>query len=445
MPTGRANSGGGRAGEPGHSHSRSRWSGTGGPFGRANAREVVDELILTAAHADCEGMADSELAAMTGLLAAGAGFERGREIVAGRLEELLRSYVVLSLRRGWEPVDLHQVLRRKVSSDASACALGAIRDVWAGAAAPGVRDRWEEQVEGPLAEARLLALDPAEASWPDALAAALRALGFLVHLPGIPDLASFGERSGDRSAGDPGGIGDPAILAKVRSMLAKAESSEFPEEADTFMAKAQELIARHNLERAIKGAGEESGRGRVAARRVWVDDPYLPAKCLLLSVVAEANRCKAVASTRLGFVTVVGHPDDLEGSEVLFTSLLVQATRRMSALSRQAPGGASSPKRARRPSYRRSFLVAFATRIGERLAAANEVATGEAEAASGGALLPVLARRRGDVEDAVGDLFPGIVHSNIGVSDLSGWAAGTAAADLADLVVQGQLPSEECA
>jgi len=110
----------------------------------------------------------------------------------------------------------------------------------------------------------------------------------------------------------------------------------------------------------------------------------------------------------------------------------------MTAAAKEAGSGALAT-RARRPSFRRSFLVAYANRIGARLREAAEAALVEADREHGRSLLPVLARQSDEVEAAVAQLFPGLVHQRIPVSDRGGWVAGSAAADLADLVVQPQL------
>ena len=52
------------------------------------------------------------------------------------------------------------------------------------------------------------------------------------------------------------------VLDKVRALLAKAESTTFDAEAEAFTAKAQELMARHRIDRAVFEA-----RSTVSARR----------------------------------------------------------------------------------------------------------------------------------------------------------------------------------
>ena len=50
-------------------------------------------------------------------------------------------------------------------------------------------------------------------------------------------------------------------LATIRSLLAKAEATDYPEEAEAFFAKASELISRWAIDEAMIWAGEDrSGR-----------------------------------------------------------------------------------------------------------------------------------------------------------------------------------------
>lgn len=172
-------------------------------------------------------------------------------------------------------------------------------------------------------------------------------------------------------------------------------------------------------------------RSRDTAR---FDDPYRREKSYLAHVVATANRCRAVADHELGMSTVFGHPDDLDAFEMLFTALLVHAAKHM-RLPLRSPGsqGGGTAERSKRPSYRRSFLIAYAERIGARLHEASEAATRAVMDESGDALLPVLASREERVEGAVHKSFPELGQTRFSVSDYEGWAAGRAAADMADL------------
>jgi hypothetical protein len=145
---------------------------------------------------------------------------------------------------------------------------------------------------------------------------------------------------------------------------------------------------------------------------------------MLVDAVASANRCRAVLAGCWGYTTVVGDQGDLRIVELLTTSLLVQATRTL--LSTGSPRSRAGVSRTR--SYRQSFLVAYAARIGERLRAANDVS---AAATDVDRLLPVLSARSRAVDDLIEQRFPELVAKEVSVSNAAGWGAGLAAADLA--------------
>ena len=174
----------------------------------------------------------------------------------------------------------------------------------------------------------------------------------LEHLPVLSELGSIRPRTRSVRSHE-----EERVFTRIRGLLSKAESSDFAEEADAFMAKAQELMTRYCIDRTMVNA-DAGGHDppQVEARRVWLEDPYLEAKALLLANVASANRCRAVVDPEFGYSTLVGHAEDVDATDLLFTSLLVQATRRITALGNDPALG----RRSRKPSYRRSFLVAYA-------------------------------------------------------------------------------------
>lgn len=217
---------------------------------------------------------------------------------------------------------------------------------------------------------------------------------------------------------------DEQVLNRVRALLAKAESTTFVEEAEAFTAKAQELIARHAIDVALLHADGDVGEPSV--RRLPVDPPYASAKAILVGVVADANRCRTVYCADGESVTVFGYEADLGAVEVLTASLLVQATTAMlrHGSRRDAIG------RSRTRSFRRSFLLGFAARIGERLREATDHAVAAADTDR---LLPVLAARDDRLEAAVAAAFPRLGEISAAVSHGGGFVAGRAAAELACL------------
>lgn len=235
---------------------------------------------------------------------------------------------------------------------------------------------------------------------------------------------------------------DPA-LTKVRHLLAQAESTNFDAEAEAFTAKAQELIARHSIDAALLWDRNER-KERPVTIRIAIDDPYVDAKSLLLTVVAEQSRCRAVIHPRYALASLIGFESDLIWCETLYTSLLVQAQRELTRAGSVAQAGS----RLRSRSFRSSFLTAYADRIGERLAEVNAHVRDEATAQAsmenrfdrtedhgGSTLLPVLADRHSAVDDEVDAQFGTLVNGGVRATrDLQGWIAGRQAADRAQLV-----------
>ncbi len=188
-------------------------------------------------------------------------------------------------------------------------------------------------------------------------------------------------------------------------------------------------MARHSIDAALLAAEADASGGSVEgpdACRIGVEGPYEPAKALLLDAVAEANHCRAVWSAEFDFSTVVGFASDLELVELMYTSLLLQATAAM----RRAGDEHHARGRSRRTrDFRESFLIAYAGRIRDRLiTAADEVAAEEPTE-----VLPVLAARDVAVGETAERLFPATTAHRLKGRDAAGWAHGTAAADAAVL------------
>jgi len=213
------------------------------------------------------------------------------------------------------------------------------------------------------------------------------------------------------------------MLSKIRGLLAKADATDFEEEAETLTAKAQELMTRYSIDTMLLSQGHIDIHGR----RVHVDGPHAPAKAQLLHVVGTANRVKAIWDPEFAVATLVGAPVDVEQTELLFTSLLVQATRALG----HSPQ-AKKRKKAGSAAFGKAFLYAYAIRIGDRLTDADAHALEEARHESGD-LLPILAAQTVAVEAEFDRLFPRAKPMRGPRLDAEGWDSGQAAADRADL------------
>lgn len=219
---------------------------------------------------------------------------------------------------------------------------------------------------------------------------------------------------------------DPKLLERVRKLLAKAEHPATPlEEAQAFSAKASALMARHAIDQALLEA-ERPVRSVPQARQLRVEPPYALPRAVLLDRVARAHRVRAVIGPDVGgarICTLVGFAVDIGVVELLFTSLLLQASVAM-----QHASAASTRPRA----FRRAFLLGYAETIGTRLAAAGATTDHEATRANAGTAL-VLADRTAQVERAFAEQFPRLRSLRMTASSGGGFGAGRAAGARADL------------
>ncbi len=212
-------------------------------------------------------------------------------------------------------------------------------------------------------------------------------------------------------------------LQKVRGLLAKAESTSFPEEAEALTAKAQELITLHAIDVALLADSVDIPGGT----RIYLEAPYTKPKFLLLAGIAEANACRSIFAPQTDTATLMGHQGDRALTEILFTSLLVQGTSEILAAGSQSRGGTSATR-----SWRNSFWYGYAGRISERLSEASSATRDEAAAADA-ALLPVLLSRSAAVDRAVDEAFPHLKSMNVSISNGAGLSAGRSFAERASI------------
>lgn len=169
-----------------------------------------------------------------------------------------------------------------------------------------------------------------------------------------------------------------------------------------------------------------------------LDAPYAADTADLLAAVATRLRCATVRRTRRERVPggphgrggdrefsvhLFGHASDLERSELLFTSLLLQSAH---GLARTAV-----PEREHKAAFRRSWLAGFRLAVGRRLDEAERRAEAEAEARyarAGTSTGLVLADRTAVVTAATDNAYPHLGpvrrRSLSGSGTQQGWAAG---------------------
>ncbi len=218
------------------------------------------------------------------------------------------------------------------------------------------------------------------------------------------------------------------VLDKVRKLLAKAEATDNPNEAEAFSAKAAELIAAHRI--SPDRLAERGGGDRLQLRRIVIGrGAYVRARLALLGAVSGAHDCQVVyESGPAGAVALVaGFADDLDLVSVLYESLHLQASGQMAAVRRATPAATQR--------WRRSFLFGFAARVGELLRETSRHAAVEARRAVGDdRLLPDLPARAEQVRAFAAESFGRVVKgSSPAPASASGWQDGHRAGGAVDL------------
>ncbi|MFI5428696.1 DUF2786 domain-containing protein [Aeromicrobium sp. UC242_57] len=346
------------------------------------------------------------------------------------------SVIGLTWEHGWQPADLvHAAARRTSKVGARWLARAVLVHAERTEADSRAPDEWTSQLNALSSRHRHAGgteglLATAGRAQHDDWVTALVVLDFLSELPALPPLVPPPSRWGQprqtpRTQPGPSGARDDhdKVLTRIRALLAKAESTEFAAEAEAFTAKAQDLMTRHSIDEALLAA--EAGHSfDIGTIRVLIDHPYAREKANLLHVVAQANRIRAIWFDFASHASLVGVRSDLAQVEMLFTSLLVQATRAMTQAGEQSRGAD------RTSGFRKAFLTSYAVRINERLTEASQ----EAADSYGTDLVPIFQRQADAVEAEFERLYPHATQMSSRASyDARGWDAGAKAADQAVL------------
>jgi Protein of unknown function (DUF2786) len=221
------------------------------------------------------------------------------------------------------------------------------------------------------------------------------------------------------------------LLERVRKLLAKAESAGVtPAEAQALTAKAAELMAKYGIDRALLAA-RLPGTDRPCDRLVEVGNPWGRVQAHLLCGIAAAMRCQCVILPHAGPGTrihVFGFGSDIERAELLYTSLLLQMWHGLAQAELPARSGSIR-------SWRRSWLLGFASAVVARVRAAEEAAARRADGPGtpeGTTTALVLADRTGLVRHRVEQVYPRLRKSRVTYTG-NGYGAGYSQGQQADI------------
>ena len=228
-------------------------------------------------------------------------------------------------------------------------------------------------------------------------------------------------------------MNDTSILARIRGLLAKAESTDFEAEAEALRDKATELIAKYQIDEALL-ATETGGPRPIVKRFFSILAPYRYEQAVLWFSVGKVFGVHCITHTeydRYDRLVCWGTESAIDTMELLVASLMVQGarqSRQVKAAPRfENPGYYSYQNGPSTASLRRSFLAGFYKVAAERVSEAH----GKAVEASGVGLVLVadLSRSKDACREEYGKIGRGPRKSY----NTSGLDAGRTAGANADI------------
>jgi hypothetical protein len=210
---------------------------------------------------------------------------------------------------------------------------------------------------------------------------------------------------------------------KIAKLLRKAESTSSSHEAESLVAKAQELMTKYAIDEAMLAAAR---KGKPSADTIVTEEfvstgNFLVAFGNLCHHLVQNNDCKAVliqnSPRTIGDKTfkntyilkVTGFKSDVDRIRLLYTSLHVQAVRFEGAWWKENKIRYAHPDLKRQGFLdRRQFLFSYADRIGERVAEGKAAGIKAAQKEHGTGMELVLASKAEKVLAKYEEMYPNL-------------------------------------
>ena len=239
------------------------------------------------------------------------------------------------------------------------------------------------------------------------------------------------------------------LEARVKALMDKADSTEFEEEAETFRAKAIDMISKYGIDEARLRMASGENQDEIVTKMVYVEGSYKREQQRLLGCLLEVMHCAGVDYTDGRGSLVYGTRGAVERATMLFYLVVPQMRKATEAAERptldpqsfeaflgrvmdfdKTPGEKSAETR----KFRASFAMGFAMRVGERaLEIENRNLDTEREEYGGGAALVLVTDQQRAASKIKEDFADKLVDRKAKEYTHEGLVAGSEAGDRADL------------
>lgn len=167
-------------------------------------------------------------------------------------------------------------------------------------------------------------------------------------------------------------MSDDRMLARIAALLRQAEGTDNAHEAEAFMAAAQRLATATSIDLAVARAHSavRTAAQTPTQRTITIGEPGtrgLRTYVQLFAVIASANDVRCDVASNSAYVYAYGFAEDIDASQALYASLVVQMVRSCDAY-------LSTGEHRPTPTItaRLNFQLAFGARVGQRLSQARE-------------------------------------------------------------------------
>lgn len=309
------------------------------------------------------------------------------------------TFLTNAAARGWTPADLRHHLRCTKENNLLEYAMYLAAQQLSESVNPSIRYAWA--VDTHFVSQRNFVSEDYRKLWQDIKNLPSLSVDSLLYMPKKTDPSD--EQAKNRE--------------KIAALLRKAESTPYEEEASTYIHKAAELQHKYNITHVSADLDQKS---KVKADRLYISAPYAREKGVLLNAIASHCNVQTIALTSSGIICLVGFLDDIAYVKDMFASLERQCLYYM----HNSPKAHLTGNSAETASFRRSFIIAYALRIGEILRQAEEESSPDLTKAQEKAV----AIAESSVNRIFRTIFPHVSTHRVQPHNASGFNEGTRSA-----------------
>lgn len=232
---------------------------------------------------------------------------------------------------------------------------------------------------------------------------------------------------------------------RINALLAKAEAASTQEEADTYNAKASELMIRYGVEQAMLAAarGEADASEEIVKITIDFKGQFAQAQMRLAWHVAQSLTGEAVTGFKTTdykggvHLTLIGFDSDISNVKAMIASLLLQCESEMFDWWEYEKAAYKGQGQYDKTVARRSFIEGYSSAASKKIRDVYSRVVKEEQAKETGTAVALVDRKK-QVDNYMRSHFSvGKGRSSYSRSDAAGRSAGRAAGARADVGGRG--------